>query len=282
MRFFPIDNPIDGNEQRIYYNNNDDKRELLQSVILDYWSDYCNSHWIWLGKFEEHKWNYEDKVKRFLNRCANFLLIGDYAKENILSGNDIARIKTNEYSLDGDWQNENIEIELEETVEYLNRHLKDNYSTNSKILETEFDSKPVRSNKKSKTDKMLEIYSIPDREIESYTPIHISHTFNVLDKSTKIIKGRDGLIDKSRPYVAKWCIVNTESEFIFHGNKYKISTEVKQYNPRSKKPKYDDYKNDYQMDRILVYEQDGQMFFFDQNIDRIDNDSITTLNKIRR
>lgn len=274
MRFFPIDNPVDGKEQRIYYNNKDDKKELLQEVILDYWSGYCNSHWIWLDKFEEHKWNYEDKTKYFLNRCANFLLMGEYNKHDILSGNDIARIKTNELSLDGDWQNEDIEIELEETVEYLNRSMKENYSTDNKILETDFDNRPIISNKKSKTDKILEIYSVPDEEVDNYLPIHISHTFNVWDKTTKIIKGRDGLIDKTKPYVAEWCIVDTNNEFIFQGNKYKINEKVKQYSPRSKKPKYDDYKNDYQMDKILTYEQNEHLFFFDQNIDRIDNDLI--------
>ncbi len=274
MRYFPINNPIDEQEQRIYYNNKDDKVQLLQDVMLDYWGDYCNEHWIWLDKFNDYQWNYEDKVKRFLNRCANFLLMGEYKENNIMSGNDIARIKVNEYSLEGDWENEELEIELEETVDFLNGYIKEGHSTESKILETQFDNKPISSKKKSKTSKMLELYSVPDKEVDNYIPIHISHTFNVWEKSTKIIKGKDGLIDKTKPYLAEWCVVNTDNEFIFKKEIYKISKEVKQYNIRNKKPKFDDYKNDYQMDKILVYEQNEKLFFFDQNIDRIKNDCI--------
>ena len=119
-----------------------------------------------------------------------------------------------------------------------------------------------------------EIYSEQDKEVEDYSSIHISNTFNVWDKTTKLIKGRKGIIDKTKSYIASWCTVDTENNFIFNNNKYKINEEVSQYTIRKKKPKFDDYKNDYQMDKILVYKQDGQMFFFDQNIDRIDNDLI--------
>ena len=277
MRYFPIDNPIDGKEQRIYYNSKDDKKELLQDVILNYWNDYCNNHWIWLGKFEEHKWNYEDKTKRFLNRCANFLLISNYNEYSLLSGNNITRIKTNEYSLDGDWQNESLEVELEETVDYLNRSVRKNYSIEDKILETEFDNKPIVNKKKSRTDKILEIYSEPDKEVEDYKAIHISNTFNVWNKTTKLIKGRKGIIDKTKFYIASWCTVDTENNFIFNNNKYKISNEVSQYTIRKKRPRFDDYKSDYQMDKILVYEQDGRLYFFDQNIIQIENKYIDTI-----
>lgn len=279
MRYFPIDNPIDGKEQRIYYNGKDDKKELLQKVILNYWNDYCNNHWIWLGKFEEHKWNYEDKTKRFLNRCANFLLIGDYDKYSILSGNDIARIKTNEYSLDGDWQNEEVEVELEETVGFLNKQIKDNYSIDNKILETEFTNKPIQPKRKieSKTSRINKIYSQQDKKKTDYKSIHISNTFDVWNKTIKAIKGRKGIIDKSKSYIANWCTVDTENNFIFNNNKYKINEEVSQYAIRSKKPKFDDYKNDYQMDKILVYEQDNNLYFFDQDIVQIKNEYINKI-----
>lgn len=278
LRYFPINNPVDDMEQGIYYKSTDDKNQLLQDTILDYWSSYCNNHWIWLGKFEEYRWNYEDKVKRFLNRCANFLLIGNYRDYNILSGNDIGRIIENELSLEGDWENDDIEIELEETIDFLNNHIRENTTPDRKILETKYDNKPVSptpsKRKLSKFDKIQQIYSMPDKQVDEYVSIHISHTFNVWDKNVRTIKGRQGLIDKSKPYTAKWCIVDTENIFLFNEQEYKIDKSVRQYNPRNKKPKYDDYRNDYNMDKILVYEQNGNMFFFDQNIDRIENELI--------
>lgn len=277
LRYFPIDSPIDGRELRIYYDSKDDKNELLQEVILNYWEDYCNEHWIWLGKFDEYQWNYEDKVKRFLNRCANFLLIGEYKKNDILSGNDVKRIIANEYSLEGDWENKDIEIELEETIDYLKQYVKQVDSGDGKILKDKFDNPPIKSRKKSesKLTKISKIFSKPDKEIEVYKQIHISNTFSVWDKVKKIVRGRKGLINPNEPYMAKWCIVNTNNEFEFNNNKYQINKSVKQYDIRMPpKIKHDDFKNDYQMDKILVYEQDDNIYFFDQNINRIDNEFI--------
>lgn len=277
MRYFPINNPTSGFEQRIYYNAKDNKNELLHKHILEYWEDYCNTHWVWLGKFEDNKWNYEDKVKHFLNRCANFLLMGDYDKQNIMSGKDIGRIQTNELSLDGDWKNESLEIELEETVEFLNGYVKSNFVRDGKMLETEFDNKPLTANKKTKTKttNMLNIYSEEEKEVEDYERVHISNTFNIWKQATKKIPARKGMIDKSKPYISEWCAVDTENIFESQGSKYKISESVLQYNIRTKMPRFDDYKNDYQMDQVLVYEQDNNLYFFDQNIEQIDNKNIT-------
>lgn len=276
MKYFPINNPTNGSEQRIFYNAEDNKRELLEKHILNYWKDYCDSHWIWLGKFEEGKWNYEDKVKYFLNRCANFLLMGEYQRSNLMSGKDIGRIHANELSLEGDWQNESLEIELEETVDFLSNHIKSNYSIEDKILETDFDIKPVepKRRQKSKTTKLFNIYSEDEKELIDYKKIHISNTFNVWKKSTKKTPARKGLIDKKEPYISGWCIVDVDNIFEFQGDKYKISEDIKQYQIRAKKPKYDDYKLDYQMDRILVYKQNDNLVYFDQNIDQIENDKI--------
>ena len=277
MRYFPINNPISGKEQRVYYNNKDDKKELLEKHILDYWSPYCNDHWIWLGKFEEGKWNYEDKVKHFLGRCANFLLIGDYEENDIMSGSDIGRVVVNELSLEGDWQNENMEIDLDDTIDYLNNNEKVNFGRDSKMLETKLNNKPTQPSRKNKsrTSKMLEIYSEEEKEFDDYDEIHISNTFSVWKQTKKTIPTREGLINRSKPYISEWCVVDTDNVFKFNNNNYKISEQVSQYSIRTKKPNHDDYKNDYQMDKILAYEQEGKMYFFDQNVDRIEIDKIT-------
>ena len=110
---------------------------------------------------------------------------------------------------------------------------------------------------KSKTYKMNMIYSYDN------------------NREGKLQHKRQGLINPNKPYISEWCVVDTDNVFKFNNNNYKISEQALQYSIRTKKPNHDDYKNDYQMDKILVYEQDDNLFFFDQNIDRISSDKIT-------
>ena len=105
-RIFCINNPVDGKRQEIFYNKEQDRNEALRNAVLDYWEDYCNDHWIWLGKFEDTKFNHEDKVKGFLSTCATFLLMDNFKDSNTLTKDAINKIQTNEYSLDGDWNND--------------------------------------------------------------------------------------------------------------------------------------------------------------------------------
>lgn len=271
---FNIRCPLGRHNQEIYYNDKDDRVELLQKLMLNYWEGYCNAHWIWLYKFDPNKRNYEDKTKSFLSRCADFLLYNRYKDTNIVTPHMNKKIKTNEYSLDGDWQNENLEIELEETVSYLSKFVKEEHKQLGEMATNKYDNKVEYKKHTSKTSRILDIYSDNEKKIEDYKKIHISNTFNVWGKSTKRISARKGLIDKENPYISEWCVVDTENVFEFEGNKYKISEDVKQYKVRAKKPKYDDYKLDYQMDQILVYEQDDNLFFFDQNINQIENNKV--------
>lgn len=277
---FKIKCPIGINDLEIYYDDTrDDRIELLKKVILSSWKDYCNKNWLWHGKPNKNKLNNEDKVKKFLNRCADFLLHNRYGNTNIITPYMNKRIINTELSLDGDWQNENIEKEVEETIDFLNRSIKKNFSSDSKILENKFTNKPFISNKKhkSKLNKINEIYSQEEREIEDYEKNIISNNFHTWNKVTKIIPKRDGVIDKARPYISEWCIVDTENIFTFQSEEYRISEDVKQYNIRLKMPRFDDYRNDYKMDKILVFKQDNKLYFYDQNINIINKDNILKL-----
>lgn len=268
---FIIDNPVNEERQYIYYNSNDNKVELLQKVILDYWEDYCNECWIWLGKWSKYQWNYEDRVKRFLNRCADFLLMGEYRKGNIMTGNDIKRIIANEYSLDGDWEDEEVEVELEETVKFLNRYVDELDSGEYRILADRFVNPPSRPKKKTKTkfDKIERIFSKPDKKVITYKTIPVSHSFSVIRQDYKIIEGWEGIISPTLPYTSNWCLVDVDNTFEFNECKYKISNEVKQYE-RNK-------NGEYEMDKILIYQQGDNLYFFDQNIDIINNEYIVKL-----
>lgn len=83
---------------------------------------------------------------------------------------------------------------------------------------------------------------------------------------------RHGLINHEKPYNSKWCVVDTENTFEFDNSIYKISDETQQYKINK------DGKS--QMDQVLVYEQDGQVYFFDQNIRQIENNNIIYLSQM--
>lgn len=77
---------------------------------------------------------------------------------------------------------------------------------------------------------------------------------------------REGLINHKKPYDSEWCVVDTDNQFIYKGNKYKISEDVKQYKVSR--------DNKSQMDKLLVCEQDDNLFHFDQNSNQIENDKV--------
>ena len=88
-----------GQKKNIYYNESDNKISLVKQEVLHYWEEYLLSHWIWLGKFEQGRLNYEDKTKSLLDRCATFMLLGDFKKYNVLSNNKRNQMYTNEILL---------------------------------------------------------------------------------------------------------------------------------------------------------------------------------------
>lgn len=114
--------------------------------------------------------------------------------------------------------------------------------------------------KKSKTHKLNSIYY-------SSNDIIISTEWDWINKKWIEIKRKkynvEGLIDVEKPYTSKWCLINTDNEFYFENQKYIIDKKVKQY-----KVKRD---NQCEMDKILCIKQDGKIYFFDMNIDQIDN-----------
>ncbi len=76
----------------------------------------------------------------------------------------------------------------------------------------------------------------------------------------------DRLIDGERPYKAEWCLVDTENVFKFNGEKLMIDKSVKQYRVGR--------DNSSEMEKILVLEQDGERYYFDEKINYIQNKKI--------
>lgn len=77
-------------------------------------------------------------------------------------------------------------------------------------------------------------------------------------------KYQDGLIDKNKPYIAKWCHVDTEGVFEFEGVKYRVGSN-----------NYDYDENKWCQDKILITEQDGNRYHFDMNIGKISDREIS-------
>jgi hypothetical protein len=76
----------------------------------------------------------------------------------------------------------------------------------------------------------------------------------------------DRLIDPKNPYIVSWCNVDENNEFFFNE---KIFTVIaKQYTAKKKGNLY------FVQDKILCYFQDNHYFFFDMNIDRINENDI--------
>lgn len=82
----------------------------------------------------------------------------------------------------------------------------------------------------------------------------------------KIKANKNGLIDKNRLYISQWCAVDTENIFKFKNNKYKIDESYKQYSVGK--------DNQCEMDKILCFEQDNNIYFFDMNINQLTNNLI--------
>jgi hypothetical protein len=64
------------------------------------------------------------------------------------------------------------------------------------------------------------------------------------------------------------------NEFEYKGKKFKISNNIKQYQPELKKDEDGDMIEWFNMDVIIVFEQFGELYFFDMNIKHIENQHI--------
>jgi hypothetical protein len=129
---------------------------------------------------------------------------------------------------------------------------------------------------KSKTYKLNKLLSFNNHKKDIVIWNWIKNNWQNLDIKYNIEK--EGLIDSEKPYLAKWCLVDINNEFIFKDKKYKISDKVEAY-------KYDENIvnnatekcNYYSMDKILLIEQFNQLYYFDNNINMINPKYIIVL-----
>lgn len=69
----------------------------------------------------------------------------------------------------------------------------------------------------------------------------------------------------------KWCNVDINNEFTFMENKYRIDSKVEEYKVYKKAGEIKDYTNEAYMVDILAIDQDGVLYFYDQECKEIDS-----------
>ena len=115
------------------------------------------------------------------------------------------------------------------------------------------------------TDDRVSVYYISkDKLIEYINDESLKFKGDIKTKKILVHKGSQGIIDKNKPYIAEWKQVNTDNEFEFNKNKYKISNKLKQY-------QLDLDSDKYIMNSVLCYyiPDENKYYFFDENIDKI-------------
>ncbi|WP_135546943.1 hypothetical protein [Paenibacillus cymbidii] len=156
----------------------------------------------------------------------------------------------------------------------------------------------------SRAWRMAKLYSTP--KTTTYVVDQVGEERNVfsqpvVDVRTVTVGGHKGIVGIRQPYVAQWCVIDTEGCFTFHGTRYTISPKLRRYRVSdkwngsvaaerraayggSKPPSLHDvsspaadWTNRAVMDRILCFRIDERSYFFDQNINKINKKYIRAI-----
>ena len=120
---------------------------------------------------------------------------------------------------------------------------------------------------KSKTYRMNEIFSYDYKKENKKYNTYYNNTLQISENKNDYF--RDGIINKYEEYTSIWASVDVDGFFEYKDFLFRITN----YDPyKKRKQATRDYnKNDYDMDKILVFEQYGNLYFFDMDIYQIDN-----------
>lgn len=83
------------------------------------------------------------------------------------------------------------------------------------------------------------------------------------------------LVHKSK--YSSWCLVNTENEFNFMGNTYKIDESVEEYKVYKKAGEVEDYTNEAYMEQVLVVDDGMVRHYYNQECNLIDSKLISMI-----
>ena len=110
--------------------------------------------------------------------------------------------------------------------------------------------------------KMKQLKNKYEKQIRKwkYTKTYKFNNLYILEAKTS------GIIDTSFPYSFDWCHIDTENVFIYEDVKYQIDFSLSQYKC--------DSDNQCIQDKILILSQNDKLYFYDMDINQIDNDLI--------
>jgi hypothetical protein len=137
----------------------------------------------------------------------------------------------------------------------------------------DLDGNLINDNEKPKINQVFE----NEQELSKWKdkPYKNLHGANVYEVRPKLYKGNNGLIDPSLPYNSSWYYVYADNTFKYNDAVYKLDSSLSQYQGKEVKiSRKGDTELRYDMDNILVLEQNGQKFFFDMNIDRVSEEFV--------
>jgi len=290
MPYFNVYQP-NGHKHRLVYSKDDDKNEVLNKTVLAMWEEYCSEHWMWLKKYDPFKMNFEDKTKSFLERCGTFLLLGNFGYGNIVR--DLTSIYEVETSICEDKQEATIDCAVNFDMLPSNKsalgHTLPHHNARKKVKKRYCESQSYKVEKLFKFDgfstyhwyklknkdvlgaKCPEDQKYADWKNKTYNNVHGEPVFEYRPCQ---IKSRTGILDPNKPYVSEWCYVWADNTFNYGGHIYTIDAQVSQYGSTLEK-----FEEIFKMDKILVYEQENKMYFFDQSVNQINNEMIRRLRK---
>lgn len=265
----------DGSRQKIYFNYHADPQDRLSDIsklLNEENVNYCNDNWITFnsGGFGDTP---EDKTKRFLESLANAILYEDkVSKHNILNKHKIKEIVDNEIHIDSFFEDYDKPEDLESCIGAINTLIEESAKGDGKIIQPEpiVDKVAERRKTRTKLDKFNDIYGAQSNEyvdyIEDNRLPYMPKYWTEVKSNTKETKG---IIDKNKPHKVEWVNVRVDRRFNFDDKNFRISENVKQYLYAGHTKRWETYRDDFKMVKVLCFEQYGEYYFYDENIDEI-------------
>lgn len=216
-----------GYRQELFFSDDQDRQAVVEEILLEPHEAYCIRNW--LNDNKKGLYSPEERVKYFLDGCANVLLHGN--SEGILSRyKEIMRGKT--------------EIPVSSCPSFL----KDYLFSGSQA--------PVEELEDGTFELILE-------DVDSKAEIYTKKKPGKKKERAQTRFERIQSIRADYPGCEMTtCIVDTENFFECFGNTYQVDDAVKQYQPKRTREGMI-----FDMDRVIGVEaEDGEIAFFDQDM----------------
>jgi hypothetical protein len=295
-----LDNSVSDHQARL---------ALIQEHILDFenihgerWEEYFNNGWFRETSVAGTRFN---QTRDILDKVATYLLAGHFEEGNVMTHRMQNKVADKEIPAScANSQVENLMYgtgsDNEEGASNVSSELiisdteKEPYDMSADEIEQR--KKKARKTKKkwrhTVTYKINRLYSTPEIRTYRIKPVKNSDGKIEKDASGKpifdavyvTIGGNKARFEKPNKFknvpdhTARWCLVSTDNIFYFNDKVYRIDDSVKQYTVTGKACKngsdWNNFSNNATMERILCYMDDGEMFFYDENINQIDNNMI--------